>query len=197
MSLRFGVLGLIHQQPMTGYAIYQYFDQVLSHMWYAQQSQVYRELGQLEKDGLLSSVIEPQSGKPNKRVYAITAAGKTALKEWLESFDFSESLRHRDSFALRIFFAGYMPDLLKSLIANLEIYIQYNDDLLNKLDVQEHELRLGQNQAQLAGEHLMQRELFFFELSLMRGKAQYAMNIQWAKDALVLCHAQERNHTSV
>lgn len=187
MSLRFGVLGLLKDHPMTGYEIYHYFSDFLSPMWFAQQSQVYRELGVLEKEGFVTSHIEPQVGKPDKRLYQITESGGNALTAWVGTYDFWESMRHRDSFALRIFFTGHMPHLLPQFISQLEAYIDENSRMLDHLRLQELELEENLEAATLRRDFAEEDRLFFFKLSLMRGKSQYEMNRSWATEVLVLC----------
>ncbi|WGY45248.1 PadR family transcriptional regulator [Vibrio sp. ABG19] len=52
----------------------------LSFMWHASHQQVYRELGKLEAAGLVDCTHEPQQGKPDRKRYNITPAGKTELQ---------------------------------------------------------------------------------------------------------------------
>ena len=85
MALKQGLLGLLNYGEMTGYELAKAFNDSLSFFWQAQTSQIYRELNQLEAEGLLHSRIEVQTGKPDKRVYAITAQGKAELDRWLAS----------------------------------------------------------------------------------------------------------------
>lgn len=46
--------------------------------------QVYVTLGRLEKSGLVSSQRVEQSDRPDRRAYALTAAGHERVREWLE-----------------------------------------------------------------------------------------------------------------
>lgn len=186
MSLKFGILGLLHEQSMTGYEIYQYFMEYINPMWFAQQSQVYRDLGQLEKECFVTSIIEPQTGKPDKRVYTITDLGIHALGQWIEGFDFSESMRYRDSFALRIFFAGRMPQVAGGLVNQLEQYKTENQLMLEKLASKAASLTQAYQENQVAWDADEASRLMFFKLSLMRGQAQYEMNVSWADAALAL-----------
>lgn len=186
MSLKFGILGLLQQQPMTGYDVYQYFDQILSHMWHAQQSQVYRELNQLEIQGLVRSTIEPQQGRPDKRIYSIESPGVEAFCSWLKTYDFEESMRHKDSFALRIYFSGQGDDYQTSLKQQLEKYIEENEAKLIELALQETQLNQAEEQARTTADTVLQQRLFYSRLSLMRGQALYTMNVDWAKAVLSL-----------
>jgi DNA-binding PadR family transcriptional regulator len=46
------------------------------------EGQVYVTLNRLEKAGLVTS--EQEAGRPNRKVYALTAAGRARVMEWLE-----------------------------------------------------------------------------------------------------------------
>ncbi len=84
MSLEGILLGLLGQ-PASGYDIKRDFDQVFSHFWSAEQSQIYRTLQSLEKRGCVASSTEPSPKGPARRVYRRTTAGEGALLEWLEA----------------------------------------------------------------------------------------------------------------
>ncbi|HDY8174787.1 TPA: PadR family transcriptional regulator [Vibrio vulnificus] len=68
---------------MTGYDLTQQFSKELSFIWSASHQQVYRELNKLEVDKLVKHELFPQEGKPDRKVYTITKAGKAALQEAL------------------------------------------------------------------------------------------------------------------
>ena len=67
MSLKYPLLGLLRSEPMNGYAIKTLFDEAINFVWQANLSQIYRELGIVEKEGLVSSSIEQQSDRPDAR----------------------------------------------------------------------------------------------------------------------------------
>ena len=46
-NLKYVILGLLTQKPMTGYEIKQKFEGALSEFWYANHSQIYPELKRL------------------------------------------------------------------------------------------------------------------------------------------------------
>jgi DNA-binding PadR family transcriptional regulator len=47
--------------------------------------QIYTTLQRLERDGLVQSRHVSQEGRPDKRVYELTDAGRTELREWIEA----------------------------------------------------------------------------------------------------------------
>jgi DNA-binding PadR family transcriptional regulator len=52
--------------------------------WHASYSQIYAELRRLTELGLVSEKHVRQATRPDKRVYTITAAGRRALRDWLQ-----------------------------------------------------------------------------------------------------------------
>ena len=65
------MLGLLSQQPGTGYELTQRFDRSLTNAWHASHSQIYPELAKLQEQGLVEVIGE---GARNSRTYAITDA---------------------------------------------------------------------------------------------------------------------------
>ena len=108
MSLKHGLLGLLNYEPMTGYDLDKLFNISLGYFWQAQYSQVYSELDKMEKKGWLTSERVIQDDKPNKRVYSITAEGKTAFMDWLSTpeTDVKSSFKIKSAFLMRLFFAS-------------------------------------------------------------------------------------------
>ena len=82
--MRHAFLALLGDQPRHGYdlklALEQLFSDVLPPM---NAGQVYTTLARLERDGLVQSAHVAQSNRPDKRVYALTPAGREALAVWL------------------------------------------------------------------------------------------------------------------
>jgi len=77
------ILSLLHTRPLTGYEIAKRFKTSLIFVWGVHHSQIYSHLRRLEKDGLVSSRLEIQESKPNKRIYELTNHGRQRLAEWL------------------------------------------------------------------------------------------------------------------
>ena len=106
MSLKHGLLGLLNYGQMSGYDLDKVFKASLNFFWSAQTSQVYRELNTMEKAGWLSSKVQIQTDKPNKKLYSITDAGKEELERWLSGDHAEKKIVTRDEFLLRLFFSG-------------------------------------------------------------------------------------------
>jgi DNA-binding PadR family transcriptional regulator len=84
-TLGYAILGLLAKRPATGYQISRAMQRPVGYFWTARHSQIYPELAELESEGLVRSrVIEGPGPRDTKR-YAITAAGRNALRAWLDS----------------------------------------------------------------------------------------------------------------
>lgn len=118
--LKHGVLGLLSYGDMTGYEIMEVFRDSLAFFWNANTSQIYRELQNLEGRGLATSHIEEQEGRPNRRVYSITAAGRNELSHWLspDERDARGDVQTRFPFLLRLFF------MAEADVSEQEAYVQ-------------------------------------------------------------------------
>jgi DNA-binding PadR family transcriptional regulator len=82
MSLRFGILGLIAEEPLHGYQVKQRFEEVLGGTWEVNIGSVYQALQRLERDGLVATTGD--RGDRGRQAYRVTDAGVSALEEWLE-----------------------------------------------------------------------------------------------------------------
>ena len=101
MSLRHALLGLLREQPASGYDLMQIFKLSLANTWPATQSQVYAELGRLADAGLLAVSDE---GPRGRKEYALTDAGLAELRHWL--LETPPELHPRSESLLRIFLLG-------------------------------------------------------------------------------------------
>jgi len=74
MSLKHGILGLLTYSPMSGYDLMKAFDQSLKFFWYAQTSQIYRELESLTSSGWIEAAEESGAIKPGATLVLRPAA---------------------------------------------------------------------------------------------------------------------------
>lgn len=78
MSVRYGILALLAEEPTHGYQLKTAFERRTGGSWALNIGQVYTTLQRLERDGL----VEPQEGDGERRDYRITAAGREQLEAW-------------------------------------------------------------------------------------------------------------------
>jgi DNA-binding PadR family transcriptional regulator len=104
VSLRYAALGLLAQQPGSGYDLLKRFENSMANVWPATQSQLYGELNKLADGGLIEvSDIGPRGRKE----YRVTKAGREDLLRWMTAAD--DDPTYRSSGLLRIFLLGEMP----------------------------------------------------------------------------------------
>ena len=82
MALRHAVLAALLEGEASGYDLSRRFDVSVANFWTATPQQVYRELERLEAAGLLSARVVMQERRPNKRLFALTEAGRSELFEF-------------------------------------------------------------------------------------------------------------------
>ncbi|MEI2775457.1 MAG: helix-turn-helix transcriptional regulator [Tetrasphaera sp.] len=84
MTVPMALLALLDSTPEAhGFALKHRYDDVLGRGQELKYGQVYSTLVRLERDGLARGVGVEQAGAPDRKLYAITAEGVTALEEWL------------------------------------------------------------------------------------------------------------------
>ena len=76
------ILGLVAEGPGYGYQIEQVIEERGMRNWTEIGfSSIYYILNKLEKEGWLTSELQPEGSKPPRKVYRITTAGRHALQE--------------------------------------------------------------------------------------------------------------------
>src|SRR5215467_8902517 len=78
----YAVLGLLAIKPWSSYELTQPMDRSLGRIWPRPVSKLYEEPKKLVAHGLARSATE-RNGRRTRTVYAITADGRRALRDWL------------------------------------------------------------------------------------------------------------------
>jgi DNA-binding PadR family transcriptional regulator len=122
------VLGLLTREPTSGYDLGSLAERTIAHFWPITRAHIYAELGRLERAGLVTATEVAQRGRPDKRVYAITAAGERTLDDWLDNADLGDE-RRRNPLLLKVFFGDRMaPERLAGLLVAQRERCQANRD---------------------------------------------------------------------
>jgi DNA-binding PadR family transcriptional regulator len=106
-TLKYAILGMIHQKPMTGYDLMQEFESTLNEFWSASHSQIYPELKKLTEEGCITYTDHVSDKGPNSKIYTITEKGTEDFLAWLMK-DEDMMKTPKDSFRLRVFFSQNM-----------------------------------------------------------------------------------------
>lgn len=127
------VLGILsYGYELSGYEIRQWANRSLRAFYKPPaQSQIYRELASLEAADLVESRPVIQNDNPDKVVFALTAAGRAALHEWVADTD-PTAMVLKHPLAVQTSFAHGVDST--NLIARLEAHVEASMALLHDLE---------------------------------------------------------------
>lgn len=173
--LKYALLGFLTYGDMTGYDLKQNLDHSTQFFWQAEQSQIYRTLKGLEADGLVTSQVEEQDDRPNKRIYHLTEAGHVDFHNWVSTPTQDISL-HKDAFLLKVFFSAEndRDEFRAQLLLQRRLHERqadlYREDIAKLIQV-------------ASTEHNKQAALFW-EATRRFGERYTQMYIAWINDVL-------------
>ncbi len=107
MDTRTLCLGVLTERAMSGYEIKKHFEQAFRHFFVAGFGSIYPALADLARDGLVTVESVEQAGRPDKKVYRITATGRAQLHQDLMLAEPVHRLR--SEFLVLMYFAHLMP----------------------------------------------------------------------------------------
>jgi DNA-binding PadR family transcriptional regulator len=115
------LLGLLAEGERSGYDLLKRAEASVAHMWAPAKSQLYAVLPRLVDAGLARRKRVRQSGRPDKQVYRLTAAGRRSVVAWLED----SPPRTWDEVLLKVFFArlASRDALLRQLEEQREVQV--------------------------------------------------------------------------
>ena len=85
MDVKTVCLGMLTDGEASGYDLKKHFESTFGHFFAAGYGSIYPALSSLAEQGLVSCEHISQEGKPDRKVYAITTAGRTYLLAALEN----------------------------------------------------------------------------------------------------------------
>jgi PadR family transcriptional regulator, regulatory protein AphA len=131
----YAILGLLaFWGPLSGYDIKRLFDHMLSTMWGAAQSQIYKELRRMEGLGWVEMEREEQEARPDRKLYSITERGHSALRTWQTQPP--EVFQLRDELLLKVLFGTFAtpsdlaPHVRKSIAMHEMRLLAYRQNAL-------------------------------------------------------------------
>lgn len=166
--LDYALLGLLAQQPMTGYGLRRVFASTPMGVFSDSPGSIYPALGRLERDGLIRP--SGQSGaRAGSRLLTPTSAGLSALRRWLSAEITREDVARRiDELLLRF---AFMDRHLDAALVD-----RFLGDLAESASAYVNELRAYARSA--AGPPSSTGRL-----ALGHGIAAYRATAQWARRA--------------
>jgi PadR family transcriptional regulator AphA len=176
MSLEYAILGFLNYTSLSGYDLKKVFDMSVQHFWPADQSQIYRTLAQLTKQGWAEMEMIKQTERPNRKVYHITDIGRRELIRWLSEPPPVYASRSAD--LIQVFFFGQLSDDL--ILQRFEDYLQMMRGVLARYEEVQPKLAEGIPISP------SERENFFWMLTLDLGFRTIRTNIEWAEHVIGL-----------
>lgn len=175
MSLPHALLGLISYQPSTGYELRTTFSESVQFFWNATLPQIYRTLNQMESQGWLTVQIDPQEGKPSRKIYSITEEGMGELKRWLVSKP--GITPERNPLLIKVFFGRLAHgEALKKIIEGCRAY---HTKLLGQYETET--VNVIQHYAEVCGS---EADAAYWKLTLDFGRRYSKMVVEWCDHAL-------------
>jgi DNA-binding PadR family transcriptional regulator len=147
-TTEYAVLGLLAhaRRPVSGYDLNKFASVSVGYIWAPSKSRLYEVLGRLVDGALARRRDVPQSDRPDKSLYRLTAKGRRALRAWLDDDAFEDDV-DRQPFLLKLFFGaqGDRDAIVRQLeayrdriAARLADYERIESHILEHDDVTEH-----------------------------------------------------------
>jgi DNA-binding PadR family transcriptional regulator len=83
VALPHAILVSLCEQSSSGYELARRFDRSIGYFWRATHQQIYRTLRVMEDEGWVSVTPVVQQGRPDKKVYTVSDAGRAELARWI------------------------------------------------------------------------------------------------------------------
>ncbi|MFR9749709.1 PadR family transcriptional regulator [Nocardia sp. 004] len=176
MALRNAVLAALLEGEASGYDLAKGFDASTANFWMATPQQLYRELDRMAAEGVIETRVVQQERRPNKRLHAITPAGREALRQFIEEPAKPTAIRDEMMVKVQGMDAEDAPAVRSAVAERLEWskakLARYERLRVRLLDGRSEQAYLGE--AERVGPYL----------TLLRGIAFEQENIRWAEFAL-------------
>jgi DNA-binding PadR family transcriptional regulator len=83
VALPHAILVSLCEQAGSGYELAHRFDRSIGYFWAATHQQIYRTLRAMQDDGWVCVEPVQQQGRPDKKVFSVTDAGRSELARWI------------------------------------------------------------------------------------------------------------------
>jgi len=162
----------------SGYELLKLAEAGVGYLWSPAKSHVYDVLPRLERGGYAQRRLVEQTERPDKHLWRITAVGRAALRDWIDTID-ENSLENRGVLLLKLFFGEHGDP--QRLVEHLE---RFRDQARRKLAV------LGQIEADSPPSPSDELPLMTLRQGLIGTRAQ----LRWAEEVLPGLRARAARH---
>src|SRR6478672_2364503 len=119
MALEHALLVALRERPASGLELAKRFDRSIGFFWHATHQQIYKVLARMDADGWVEVTAVAQTGKPAKKVYAVSPTGERVLADWLAAPTPMEPLRSELAVKMRGASYGDRRAVLEVVRSNL------------------------------------------------------------------------------
>src|SRR3954451_11695098 len=169
-STDYAVLGMLTLKPMSGYDIRATIAESIAYFWTESYGQIYPTLKRLAKEKLVTRRSERAGGR-ERHIYAITAAGREALAEWLR--DPARTRAARNELLFKLFFARQIAPA--EAAAQVERF---------RAEHERARQEFTQVERQLIERHGKNPDLPYWLITLRYGQLEAESRLRWAEEAL-------------
>ena len=169
---RYAILGMLSICPKSGYDIKKSIEGSISNFWSESYGQIYPVLKRLVSEKLVLKSVERQSGKPDRHVYELTAAGRAELRGWLSKGAVPKV--QRNEFLLKLFFGEEVSAATN--LKHVEQFRQLQLELLDKYQAVEKDIK-----TRYAGDP----KLAYWLMTLHYGKEVSRALVKWCDQSRV------------
>ncbi len=111
-SLEYALLGLLHQQPQSGYDLRKTFATTAMGNYSSSPGAIYPALKRLESSDLVTSEIDSTTKMRPRQVFSPNRKGRAAFRQWLrEDVTLDDVARKFDDIMLRLAFHWVLDDM--------------------------------------------------------------------------------------
>jgi PadR family transcriptional regulator, regulatory protein AphA len=175
MPLAHAILGFLEYSPMSGYDLKKLIDTSIGHFWSATQSHIYKALDTLETEGYVEARVIQQEGKPNRKEFHLTDAGRQEQRRWLATpLPLSPV---REGWLIQIFFSHAISN--EEIAAIVETRMHAVQSVLKVLRG-ETQAEIDANAAQVG----LERATRLWQITLDYGTAYYEAELTWLEKTL-------------
>ena len=165
------LLGLLREQPMTGYELKKTIDSTVGFFYRTSFGSLYPALRRLEEKEYVI-VEEVKGDSKNKKMYTLQKDGEVAFVEWLKQPLKSSKNEH----LLRIFFLDYLDEEKQNFLLK---------EYQNKLKSERHKLKEVEKIVIGELEEITNPQDFYYRLSVLQyGVRHFEMELDWLEDII-------------
>jgi len=173
------LMGLLSLGSMSGYQIRQLIDESIGNFWTESYGQIYPTLKRLAAEGMVTLSTERTEGRAERKVYALTAAGRERLHDWL-NLPAHERVP-RNELLLKLFFGSLVT--VDVLVRHIESFRAVQ------------QARLQQDAAtaeELKRRHGKHPDLPYWLMTVNYGLHEASARMAWCDETLAQCHELKR-----